>query len=44
MHKEQFKKFTDLLLEWNKIHNLTGAKTPADVEKILKILFFLLLS
>lgn len=33
MQKEQFKKFTDLLLEWNKIHNLTGAKTPADVER-----------
>jgi 16S rRNA (guanine527-N7)-methyltransferase len=30
---KQFKKFTELLLEWNKIHNLTGAKTPADVEK-----------
>ena len=33
MQKEAFKKFTDLLLEWNKIHNLTGAKTPAEVEK-----------
>jgi 16S rRNA (guanine527-N7)-methyltransferase len=31
--EKQFKKFTALLLEWNKIHNLTGAKTPADVEK-----------
>jgi 16S rRNA (guanine527-N7)-methyltransferase len=31
--EKQFKKFTELLLEWNKIHNLTGAKTPADVEK-----------
>jgi 16S rRNA (guanine527-N7)-methyltransferase len=31
--KEQLKRFTALLLEWNKIHNLTGAKTPADVEK-----------
>ena len=25
--EKQFKKFTELLLEWNKIHNLTGAKT-----------------
>ncbi len=33
MQKKQFKIFTDLLLEWNKIHNLTGAKTPTDVEK-----------
>ena len=33
MHKEKFKRFTELLLEWNKIHNLTGAKTSADVEK-----------
>jgi 16S rRNA (guanine527-N7)-methyltransferase len=31
--EKKFKKFTELLLEWNKIHNLTGAKTPADVEK-----------
>jgi 16S rRNA (guanine527-N7)-methyltransferase len=31
--EKQFKKFTELLLEWNKIHNLTGAKTPFDVEK-----------
>ena len=31
--KKKFKKFTELLLEWNKIHNLTGAKTPVDVEK-----------
>jgi 16S rRNA (guanine527-N7)-methyltransferase len=31
--EKQFKKFTALLLEWNKIHNLTGAKTSADVEK-----------
>ena len=30
---KQLKRFTELLLEWNKIHNLTGAKTPADVEK-----------
>jgi len=31
--EKKFKRFTELLLEWNKIHNLTGAKTPADVEK-----------
>ena len=31
--EKQLKRFTELLLEWNKIHNLTGAKTPADVEK-----------
>ena len=31
--EKQFKKFTALLLEWNKIHNLTGAKTPFEVEK-----------
>ncbi len=24
--------FTQLILEWNKIHNLTGAKTPQEVE------------
>ena len=33
MNSDKFKRFTELLLEWNKIHNLTGAKTPADVEK-----------
>ena len=31
--EEKLKQFTKLLLEWNKIHNLTGAKTPSDVEK-----------
>jgi len=31
--KKKFEQFTKLLLEWNKIHNLTGAKTPDDVEK-----------
>jgi 16S rRNA (guanine527-N7)-methyltransferase len=31
--EKKLKRFTELLLEWNKIHNLTGAKTPADVEK-----------
>jgi len=31
--KKKLERFTELLLEWNKIHNLTGAKTPADVEK-----------
>ena len=29
----QLDKFTNILLEWNKIHNLTGAKTEIDVEK-----------
>jgi len=33
IQSEKLKKFTDLLLEWNKIHNLTGAKTPLEVEK-----------
>jgi len=31
--EKQLKRFTELLLEWNKIHNLTGAKTPFEVEK-----------
>ncbi len=31
--EKKLKKFTELLLEWNKIHNLTGAKTPFEVEK-----------
>ena len=31
--EKKLQKFRDLLLEWNKIHNLTGAKTPADIEK-----------
>ncbi len=31
--EKELKRFTELLLEWNKIHNLTGAKTPVDVEK-----------
>jgi len=31
--KNRFEQFSKLLLEWNKIHNLTGAKTPQDVEK-----------
>jgi len=30
--KKKFEQFTELLLEWNKIHNLTGAKTPQAVE------------
>ena len=30
---EKFKTFTNLLLEWNKIHNLTGAKTTAEIEE-----------
>jgi 16S rRNA (guanine527-N7)-methyltransferase len=33
IESEKLKKFTELLLEWNKIHNLTGAKTPLEVEK-----------
>lgn len=32
MNSEKLKRFTTLLLEWNKIHNLTGAKTPLEVE------------
>jgi len=32
MNSEKLKRFTALLLEWNKIHNLTGAKTPLEVE------------
>ena len=31
MNSEKFKKFTTLLLEWNRIHNLTGAKTDKEV-------------
>ena len=31
--EQRLKQFTELLLEWNKIHNLTGAKTPFEVEK-----------
>ena len=31
--EKKLKQFTELLLEWNKIHNLTGAKTSFDVEK-----------
>jgi len=30
---EKFKKFTSILLEWNQIHNLTGAKTTAEIEE-----------
>ncbi len=33
MNSEKLERFTALLLEWNKIHNLTGAKTPLEVEK-----------
>jgi 16S rRNA (guanine527-N7)-methyltransferase len=29
----KLKKFTTILLEWNKIHNLTGAKTVAEIEE-----------
>jgi 16S rRNA (guanine527-N7)-methyltransferase len=38
--KKKLEKFTELLLEWNKIHNLTGAKTPADVAKNIEDSFF----
>jgi len=31
--EKKLKRFTELLLEWNKIHNLTGAKNSAEVEK-----------
>ena len=31
--EKRLQRFTELLLEWNKIHNLTGAKTPFEVEK-----------
>jgi len=31
--EKKLKYFTELLLEWNKIHNLTGAKTPLEVKK-----------
>jgi len=33
LSREKFRRFTALLLEWNKIHNLTGAKSPLEVEK-----------
>jgi len=32
VESERLKRFTELLLEWNKIHNLTGAKTASEVE------------
>ncbi len=32
----KLKKFTNLLLEWNKIHNLTGAKNERDIEDNIK--------
>ncbi len=31
MYIEKFEKFTTLLLEWNKIHNLTGAKNSKEI-------------
>ena len=31
--QEQLKTFTQLILEWNKIHNLTGAKTSHEIEE-----------
>ncbi len=31
--EKQLERFTELLLEWNRIHNLTGAKTSMEVEK-----------
>jgi 16S rRNA (guanine527-N7)-methyltransferase len=33
MFEEKLEKFTKLLLEWNTIHNLTGAKSAYEVEK-----------
>jgi 16S rRNA (guanine527-N7)-methyltransferase len=30
-YKEKFDKFTTILLEWNKIHNLTGAKSKKEI-------------
>ena len=30
--KEKLDLFTQKLLEWNKVHNLTGAKTPQEIE------------
>lgn len=31
--QQKLEHFTQLILEWNKIHNLTGAKTPYDVQQ-----------
>ena len=31
--ERKLQKFTELLLEWNRIHNLTGSKNSTDVEK-----------
>lgn len=31
--QEKLKRFSELLLEWNQIHNLTGAKSPLEVER-----------
>ncbi len=36
IENKKFKKFTTLLLEWNKIHNLTGAKTISEIESNIK--------
>jgi len=33
VNSDKLTKFTELLLEWNKIHNLTGAKSAFEVEK-----------
>lgn len=33
MKSKQLNLFTELLLEWNSVHNLTGAKTPFEVKK-----------
>ena len=33
MNSEKLKKFTSILLEWNQIHNLTGAKTTGEIEE-----------
>jgi len=33
IESQKRERFTELLLEWNGVHNLTGAKTPLEVEK-----------
>jgi len=33
MMEQKLERFTELLLEWNRIHNLTGAKNAYEVEK-----------
>jgi 16S rRNA (guanine527-N7)-methyltransferase len=36
----QLKRFTEILQEWNKIHNLTGAKTTTEIEKNIEDALF----